>query len=319
MQEEKSWRTRLHEIVNTAQPGDRASFLYDCFMILTVIISLVPLAFKSATPLFIFIDRAAAVIFTIDYLLRLLVADKQMHGKPIDFLLFPATPMSIIDILCILPSFTPLTGSYRLLRLARVLRLLRIARVLKMVRYSKNLQHLSNVFRREKIALRSVCTFVVVYILIIALIILNAEPETFDSYFDAVYWATVSLTTIGYGDLYPVTDIGRVVTILSSLVGILVVALPTGIITAGIMVELEDSRGERKFVEANINRLLKKPEEEPEQKDTYQEMKQRLDDLQEWEAQLRAREMELRERERAAARKEEKEAGRTAQKKEERT
>lgn len=304
MEEKKDWRTRLYEIVSTARPGDAASFLYDCFMILVVIISLVPLAFKTATPLFVAIDHAAAVIFSIDYLLRLLVADKRENGKPIDFLLFPARPMSIIDILSILPSFTPLTGSYRLLRLARVLRLLRITRVLKMYRYSKNLQHLMNVFRRERVALGSVCVFVAAYVLVVALIVMNVEPETFDTYFDAVYWAAISLTTIGYGDLYPVSDAGRVVTILSSLVGILVVALPTGIITAGIMIELELSKSERRFAEASISRRKQMGLYDPEE-EAVREMIKKADALKKWEKDLRSREEALEKEENRREREEE--------------
>lgn len=68
----------------------------------------------------------------------------------------------------------------------------------------------------------------------------NVEPDSFNSFFDAVYWATVSLTTMGYGDIYPVTEIGRVVTMISSLFGIAIVALPAGIITAGYMDEIKN-------------------------------------------------------------------------------
>ena len=303
-EEKKDWRTRLYEIVSTARPGDTASFLYDCFMILVVIISLIPLSFKTATPLFVAIDHTAAAVFSVDYLLRLLVADKRENGKPIDFLLFPARPMSIIDILSIIPSFTPLTGTYRLLRLARVLRLLRITRVLKMFRYSKNLQHLMNVFRRERVALGSVCVFVVAYILVIALVIINVEPETFGTYFDAVYWAATSLTTIGYGDLYPVSDAGRIVTIISSLVGILVVALPTGIITAGIMIELEISKSERRFAEASISRRKQMGLYDPEE-EAVREMIKKADALKKWENDLRSREEALEKEENRRERKEE--------------
>ena len=76
------------------------------------------------------------------------------------------------------------------------------------------------------------------YIIISALVIFNVEPDSFDSLFEAVYWATISLTTVGYGDIYPVTEVGRIITMISSLFGIAVVALPSGIITAGYMAEL---------------------------------------------------------------------------------
>jgi voltage-gated potassium channel len=78
----------------------------------------------------------------------------------------------------------------------------------------------------------------IAYILVSALIIYNVEPESFNTFFDAIYWATVSLTTVGYGDIYPVTTIGRIVTMISSVFGIAIIALPSGVITAGYLSEI---------------------------------------------------------------------------------
>ena len=90
----------------------------------------------------------------------------------------------------------------------------------------------------------AVGTFAIGYVLIAALVVFNVEPDTFDSFFDAVYWATVSLTTVGYGDIYPVSSAGRLVTMISSFMGIAVVALPSGIITAGYMEDVKESKDE---------------------------------------------------------------------------
>lgn len=98
------------------------------------------------------------------------------------------------------------------------------------------------VFNKSREALIAVCTLAGAYILISALVIFNVEPDSFNTFFDAVYWATVSLTTVGYGDIYPVSTIGRIVTMFSSVFGIAIVALPAGIITAGYMNEVKDSR-----------------------------------------------------------------------------
>ena len=86
------------------------------------------------------------------------------------------------------------------------------------------------------------CFFAGGYLLISALIMLNVEPESFDNFFEALYWATVTLTTVGYGDLYTLSAIGRFVAMVSSFFGIAVVALPAGIITAGYMRILERER-----------------------------------------------------------------------------
>ena len=82
------------------------------------------------------------------------------------------------------------------------------------------------------------------YILVSALIIFNVEPESFDTFYDAIYGATVSLTTVAYGDIYPVTAVGRLVTMVSSVFGIAIIALPSGIITAGYLEELKKQYAE---------------------------------------------------------------------------
>jgi voltage-gated potassium channel len=161
--------------------------------------------------------------------------------------------MAIVDLVSILPSLTILNSSFKALRVLRLMRSFRVFRVFKIVRYSKNLQIISNVLKNSKDALLAVCTLAVGYILISALIILNVEPESFNSFFDAVYWATISLTTMGYGDIYPVTTFGRMVTMLSSVVGIAIVALPAGIITAGYMKEISDEDDEDNEVVNEVN------------------------------------------------------------------
>ena len=148
--------------------------------------------------------------------------------------------MAIVDLLSILPSFTFFSSTLKLLRVARLVRMVRVIRVVKFVRYSKSLKILAKVLKNSKESLLAVGSFAVAYILVTALIIFNVEPQSFDTYFDAVYWATVSLTTVGYGDLYPITTIGRSMAMISSFFGIAIVALPAGVITAGYLKELED-------------------------------------------------------------------------------
>ena len=98
------------------------------------------------------------------------------------------------------------------------------------------------VLQKEKDDLLTVCYFVVGYILLSALVMFQVEPDTFTTFLDAIYWSAITLMTVGYGDIHPVTDIGKIVAILSSFLGIAVFALPTGIITAGYLAELEPKR-----------------------------------------------------------------------------
>ena len=231
-------RKRIFETIESARESDRVSNIYDIFMMVTILASIIPLAFKEEFPVFDIIDKIAVIIFIIDYLLRLLTADYKLGKGTASFFLYPVTPMAIIDLLCILPSLSIISSSFKLLKIFRLFRTLRVFRVFKAVRYSKSIRLIKNVFRNSKKPLVTVGLIATAYVLISALVIFNAEPDTFETFFDAIYWATVSLTTMGYGDIYPITTIGRIVTMVSSVFGIAIIALPSGIITAGLMEEI---------------------------------------------------------------------------------
>ncbi len=232
-------RKRIFEIIEVSKGSDLWSSIYDYFMMVVIVASLLPLAFKQDTIAFVVIDRIAVTIFIIDYLLRLCTADFKYGRKSISsFVRYPFSFMAIIDLLSILPSVTVLNSSFKLLRILRLIRAFRVFRVFKVLRYSKSFRIIISVFKRQRASLLAVVTLAFAYIIISALIIFNVEPDSFNSFFDAVYWATVSLTTMGYGDIYPVTTVGRTVTMVSSIFGIAIVALPAGIITAGYMNEI---------------------------------------------------------------------------------
>jgi voltage-gated potassium channel len=155
--------------------------------------------------------------------------------------------MAIIDILSILPTFIIINNALRALRAIRLIKALRVLKVVKSFRYSKNITIIANVLKKQRKSLCAVCFLAISYILISALLIFNVEPETFPTFFDAVYWATVSLTTVGYGDIYTVSTAGKVITMISAVLGIAIVALPAGIITAGYMNEIQsDENAEEK-------------------------------------------------------------------------
>lgn len=232
-------RKRIYEIIEVGQSDDAVSKCYDVFMLITIFISIIPLAFKRQIDLFFVIDKITVVIYIIDYLLRLITADLKFQklGKQ-SFFVYPFTPFAIIDLIAILPSVILLNNSFKLFKIFRLFRSLRVFRVFKAIRYSKSITIIVNIFKNQKEALLTVLGIAIAYILISALIILNVEPQSFENYFEAVYWATVSLTTMGYGDIYPVSTAGRIVTMLSSILGIAIIALPASIITAGLMEEL---------------------------------------------------------------------------------
>ena len=232
-------RRRLFEIIEIGTEEDKLSRAYDIFMMLTIFVSIVPLCTHSENMVFEIIDKVTVVVFVLDYVARLITADFKIKKGKLSFLIYPFSLMAIIDLISILPSVTVLKKGFRLLKVIRLLRTFRVFRVFKAFRYSKNITMVVNVFKKQKDSLMVVGAFAVGYVLISALVMFNVEPETFPTMFDAIYWATVSLTTVGYGDVYAVSEFGKVVTMISSILGIAIVALPAGIIIAGYSEELE--------------------------------------------------------------------------------
>lgn len=234
-------RQKIYDVIEVAKDDSRLSRFYDKFMMAVIVISLIPLFFKENHFILNLIEVVTVVIFVIDYILRWITAD--FHDKKskgiLPFIKYPFTVWAIIDILAILPSLTILNGSFRLFKLFRLWRALKALRIL---RYSKSFALILNVIKREKKPLLAVCNLTIGYIILSALIMFSAEPDSFNTFFDAFYWAVITLTTVGYGDIYPAGTVGRIVCMVSAFMGIAIVALPTGIITAGYMSALEESR-----------------------------------------------------------------------------
>lgn len=235
-------RKKLFSIIETVESDSKLSKIYDFIMMATIVISVVPLAFKETNMVFQWIDYITVSIFILDYFLRLITADYKLKKSVVSFFVYPITPMAVIDLISILPSITILNSGFRLLRLFRLLRTLKVLRAFKFLRYSRSFDIIARVFKKQKKVLSAVATMAVAYILISALVIYNVEPESFKTFFDAIYWATISLTTVGYGDIYPITTIGRIVTMISSAFGIAIIALPSGVITAGYLAEISKDK-----------------------------------------------------------------------------
>lgn len=236
-------RKRLYTIVEQGRDNDWVSYIYDFIILAAITASIIPLMFIETYPVFKIIENVTVGLLLLDYVLRWIVADYIVGKGKWSFLLYPITPWAIIDFLSILPGLNILGQGFKVLRISRLLRILRL---FKFIRYSQNIKTLGNVIRREKNILFTVLGIAVFYIFVSALVMFNAEPHinpetgqaSFENFFDALYWATVTLTTVGYGDVTPVTDIGRFISMVSSLFGVAIIALPSGVITAAYIEEL---------------------------------------------------------------------------------
>ena len=243
-------RKRIYEIIEQGHEGDKSSIAYDILMLVAIAASIVPLMFIAETTVFRVVEQTTVSFFILDYILRWITADFRSKKGVRSFVLYPFTGWAIIDMLSILPGLSILGRGFKIFR---VTRLLRIFRLFKFIRYTNKIQLLGRVIRKEKGVLLTVLGIAVFYVFLTALIMFNVEPHVnpvtgsmnFENFFDALYWATVTLTTVGYGDMIPVTDIGRLVSMLSSLFGVAVIALPSGVITAGYLDELRTQRAEK--------------------------------------------------------------------------
>ena len=248
----KNWRKKIYEILEPGIKEGSLSRIYDIFMIFVIILCIIPLVVRESSMVFDVFDAIAVTVFIIDYILRLITADYYFKDHRFrSFLRYPVSPLAIIDLLSILAFITPLHKSFRMLRL---LRLFIAMRVVALLRFSKSVQILKRVFQRQKDVLLAVFGFTLAYILITAIIMFQIEPDTFDNFLDAFYWATVSLTTVGYGDVTAISDAGRLFTILSNFVGIAVIALPAGVVTAGYLEEIRIMNEEKEAKQQEKNK-----------------------------------------------------------------
>ena len=244
-------RERIYQIVEQGKEGDNASIAYNILMLVTIFVSIIPLMFAKIHPVFRYIEDISVSLFIIDYMLRWITADYRLGRKRLSFLIYPFTGWAMIDLLSILPALRLIHRGFKIIRITRLLRVLRL---FKLFRYAYKLQVLSRVIKQEKGMLLSVLGISVFYVFLTALIMFNVEPRidpktgatTFKTFFDALYWATVTLTTVGYGDLTPASDIGRFITMLSSLFGLAVIALPSGVITASYLQEIRRMKNQKK-------------------------------------------------------------------------
>ena len=173
------------------------------------------------------IELICVIVFTIEYLLRIFVADR----KPKFIFSF----YGIIDLLAILPFYLSFGVDLRSLR---ALRFLRLFRVLKLVRYNRAMNHFTRAIKsaKEEILLFIFITLILIYFAAVGIYYFEnqAQPEHFSSIFDSLWWAIITLTTVGYGDVYPITVGGKIFTFLILMIGLCIVAIPTGIISSAL-------------------------------------------------------------------------------------
>ena len=234
---ETAMRKKIYETVHIYE-GSALSVIYKWFMIGVIVLSIIPLTVKEHYSVFAVTDKICLVIYIADYILRWVTADYKFNNQHwSSFAKYPFRFISIVDLMSIVALTVPVSRAGQVIKFANVFKVFRIVRLF---RYSKAIRTVAEIFARTKKALAAVGALAIGYVFISALIVFCVEPDTFKSFFEAVYWSTISLTTVGYGDIYPITTVGKFISMVSSFFGIAVVALPSGIITAEYMKKINE-------------------------------------------------------------------------------
>ena len=238
-------KQRVFTIINKAEDDDKASRLFDILIMALICLSVVAIilhSFKNLATkyasLFYTFEVFCVVVFTFEYLLRIWTADLLYPEEKHPRLKYMLSFMAIVDLLAILPFYLPfISADMRFIRMVRLLRMARLFRVFKLGRYIDALQIIVKVIKAqasELIISIVICFFVMLFSSIIMYTVENpVQPDQFPNIIASLWWAICTLTTVGYGDVYPVTTLGRFFAAIISLVGIGIIAIPTGIIAAG--------------------------------------------------------------------------------------
>ncbi len=250
--DEKKWnkaRKRIFEITEVGYHLDNISCLYDMVNVFTILLNLTASILYTYDgvrtqygSLLLAVETVTAVFFAVDYILRVIsvrykYGDKNMsEGKAIRNYVFSF--MGIVDLLSWIPYFLPVffpagTVAFRMIRVVRILRLFRVnayhdsLSIITEVLYEKRQQLVSSVFIILMLMIgSSLCMYSLEH---------EAQPEVFSNAFSGIWWATSTLLTVGYGDIYPITTLGKIFGIFISFLGVGMVAMPTGIISAGFV------------------------------------------------------------------------------------
>lgn len=239
-------KQRTFEIIESGKKGDVASKIFDIFIIALIIINIISLVietFPISNELSVtmsYIETISVTIFTMEYLLRIWTSEFLYPNlsKPKAIIKYIFSFMAVIDLLAILPFYLPFFIPIDL-RVLRSLRLVRLFRLFKLNRYNAALSTIGIVFKNKANQLISSVFIVSLLMLISSILIYSAEhdaqPDAFSNAFSGLWRAIATFTTIGYGDIYPVTVFGRILGATIGILGIALIAVPTGIISSGFM------------------------------------------------------------------------------------
>lgn len=250
-------KRRIHQILAVSHERGNLSWWFDIFLISLISLNVVAIVIESVESIrqeyaafFYNFELFSVFFFSAEYVLRLWTANEypQYQRPVLGRLRYAVTPMAIVDLLAILPFYLPLIGLD--LRFVRMMRLFRLFRLFKLARYVKALRIIINVFEEKKEELFISIIFTIFLLLFTSTFMYyvenEAQPDNFSSIPQTMWWGIATLTTVGYGDVYPVTTFGKLLGGAIAILGIGLFALPAGILASGFSEHLAKSKEEGK-------------------------------------------------------------------------
>jgi voltage-gated potassium channel len=249
-------KRKVHILLHPELGESKADKFVNAFIISLIVLNVLAVILETVKPIqekyhtfFRYFDNISVAIFTVEYILRVwsCTHDPRYKGSIKGRIKYMLTPGALIDLFAFLPNYFHAFLNFDL-RILRLLRFMRFFRLFRLTAYTKSAQMIFNVFKSRLNEL--LLSFIMVlFLIVIASCLLffaehNAQPDSFSSIPATMWWAVVTLTTTGYGDMYPITTIGRILAGTIMLTGVALFALPAGIITVGF---LEEFRYNKKY------------------------------------------------------------------------
>ena len=249
---------KTYKLIEKGDHGSMINLTFDYAIMTLIILNVIAVIFETipgiSDPLKEFLkifEIVSVIIFSIEYILRIYVSDltHPSNNRIKSAFKFIFSAYGLIDLLAILSFYLPFLITVDL-RFLRILRLMRFMRILKINRYNNSLNLIWTVIKEKKSEL-AITGFITLLILVMASFLMydiegQAQPDKFPNIIASFWWAVATLTTVGYGDVYPITGFGKFVSGFIAISGIGLVALPTGLISAGFMEKIGKSKKEIK-------------------------------------------------------------------------
>lgn len=261
-------KKKIHVLLHPTQGESKWDKVLNAFLIILILLNLVAVMLETEAPIYekykAFFDGFnyfSVAVFTIEYLLRFwsCTNEEKYHHWFWGRIKYIFSWEALIDLAAILPFY--LTGFIVLdLRELRLLRLLRLLKIFRLTSYMKATKVITNVFKNRfkelTIALTMVCGLIIIAACLMFFVEHPVQPKKFASIPDTLYWAVITLTTTGYGDMVPITSLGKLLTGMFSLMGVALFALPAGIITSGFLEEIRKSRKSQQIICPNCGQVI---------------------------------------------------------------